>query len=129
VQQKILIVDDEPLILNLLGDAFSKVGYSVYLAANANEALGILKQEPIPFMIIDLGLESINGFKLCEIIRKDNPEAIIYALSGYTGYYDPQEFKAAGFDGIFDKPIILNDLYQVVKESFEKMDSRKNPSR
>ena len=119
--RKILVVDDEPLILNLLGDAFSKVGYSVYLASNGDEALGILREESIPFMIIDLGLETLNGFELCKIIRKDNKEAIIYALSGYTGYYDPQRFELAGFDGIFDKPIIPNDLYQVAKDSFEKL--------
>ena len=118
---KILVVDDEPLILNMLGDALSRVGYSAYLASNADEALGILKKEPIPLMIIDLGLESINGFELCKNIRKDNPEAIIYALSGYTGFYNPQKFLKAGFNGIFDKPIIINDLYQVVKDSFEKL--------
>jgi len=118
---KILVVDDDPLILNTLCDAFSRVGYSVYLADNANEALRILKQESIPFMIIDLGLGSMSGFDLCKDIRKDNPKAIIYALSGYTGFYNPQDFLEAGFNGIFDKPIIINDLYQVAKGSFEKL--------
>jgi len=119
--RKILVVDDDPLILNLIDDAFNRVGYSVYLASSANEALGILKNESIPFMIIDLGLESMNGFELCKNIRNNNPEAIIYALSGYTGFYEPQQFVEAGFDGVFDKPIILNDLYQVAKDSFEKI--------
>ena len=122
---KILVVDDEPLILDMLGDAFSKVGYSVYLASSANEALGILKKESIPLMFIDLGLESMNGFELCRNIRKDNPEAIIYALTGYTGFYEPHTYLDAGFDGIFDKPISLNDIYQVVKDSFEKLGSHR----
>jgi DNA-binding response OmpR family regulator len=118
---KILVVDDDHLILNTLCDAFSRVGYSVYLADNANEALGILKQESIPLMIIDLELGSINGFELCKDIRKVNPKAIIYALSGYTGFYIPQDFLEAGFNGVFDKPIIIKDLYQVAKDSFEKL--------
>ena len=119
--RKILVVDDDPLILNLLDDAFNRVGYSVYLASSANDALGILKKESIPLMFIDLGLESMNGFELCKNIRNNNPEAIIYALSGYTGFYEPQQFVEAGFDGVFNKPIILNDLYQVAKDSFEKL--------
>jgi two-component system copper resistance phosphate regulon response regulator CusR len=126
--RKILIVDDEPLIQNLFDEAFSNAGYSVYLAADANEALGILKQGSIPLMIIDLALKSMNGFELCKNIRKDNPGAIIYALTGYFGYYNAQELFEAGFYGIFDKPIILKDLYQVVEDSFEKLDSSQNPS-
>ena len=122
---KILVVDDEPLILDMLGDAFSKVGYSVYLASSANEALGILKKESIPLMFIDLGLESMNGFELCKNIRKNNAEAIIYALTGYTGFYESRTYLEAGFDGIFDKPISLNDIYQVVKDSFEKLGSHR----
>ncbi len=120
--RKILVVDDEPIILDMLDDAFSKVGYSVYLATNADEAFEILKQESIPLMFIDLGLETMNGFELCVNIRKNNPEAIIYALTGYAGLFGPHEILEAGFDDYFAKPIRLKDLYQTVKESFEKLD-------
>jgi DNA-binding response OmpR family regulator len=120
--RKILVVDDEPLILDLLDDAFSKAGYSVFLATNANDALEILKQESIPLMFINIGLGAMSGFELCGNIRKDNPEAIIYALTGYTGFYEPHQFLKAGFDDYFDKPISLNDLYQAVKEAFKKLD-------
>jgi CheY-like chemotaxis protein len=88
---KILVVDDEALIRNLLDEALSKTGYSVYPAGNSNEALGILKNQSIPLMIIDLGLEgSMDGFERCKNIRKHNPGAIIYALTGYSGYYNSQ---------------------------------------
>jgi CheY-like chemotaxis protein len=123
--KKILVVDDESIILDMLDDAFSKVGYSVYLASNAEEALEVLKQESIPLMFIDLDLGSINGFELCKNIRKDSPEAFIYALTGYTGFYKPQEFVEADFDGILNKPINLKKLYQTVKESFERLDNRR----
>jgi DNA-binding response OmpR family regulator len=122
-KRKILVVDDEPMILNMLDDAFSKVGYSVFLATNADEAFEILKQESIPLMFIDIGLEAMNGFELCENIRKGNPKAIIYALTGNAGLFGPQEMLEAGFDDYFAKPISLKDLYQVVKVSFEKLDS------
>ena len=121
--RKILVVDDEPIILDLLDNAFSKVGYSVFLATNADEAFEILKQESIPLVFIDLGLGVMNGFELCENIRKGNPEAIIYALTGYAGLFGPREMLEAGFDDYFAKPISLKDLYRAVKESFEKLDS------
>ena len=55
-------------------------------------------------MFIDLGLETMNGFELCENIRKNNPDAIIYALTGYAGLFGPQEILEAGFDDYFAKP-------------------------
>lgn len=120
--RKILIVDDEPIILSMLEDAFSKVDYSVYLASNADEAFEILKRESIPLMFIDLGLWPMNGFELCQNIRKDNPEAVIYALTGFANVLEPQEILEAGFDGILDKPISLEDLYRTAEESFERLD-------
>jgi DNA-binding response OmpR family regulator len=122
--RKILVVDDESLILDMLDDAFSRVGYSVYLASTANEALGILKQESIPLMLINIGLGAMSGFELCKNIRKNNPKAIIYALTGYTGFFEPRTYLEAGFDGVFGKPISLKDLYQAAKESFEKLGSQ-----
>ena len=124
-ERKILVVDDEPVILNLLESAFSKVGYLVYPASNADEAFSILKQESIFLMFIDLGLESMNGFKLCENIRRHNPQAIIFALTGSAGFYDPKEFLEAGFDGYFGKPINMKIIYKAVKESFEKLNSNR----
>ena len=122
IERKILVVDDDPVILEMLSDAFCKVGYSVLLSTGAEQALEILKQETIPIMLIDLGLETMNGFELCEHIRVENPKAVIYALTGYAGLFGPHEIFEAGFDNYYAKPIRLQDLYQAVRESFEKLD-------
>ena len=122
-ERKILVVDDEASIREMLEMALSKAGYLVRLATGAEEALGILRKEYIPVMFIDVGLEKMNGFELCEKIRKSNPGAIIYALTGYAGIFGPQEMLKAGFDDYFAKPISLNNIYQAVKESFIKLDN------
>lgn len=122
-ERKILVVDDEAPIREMLEMAFAKAGYLVRMAAGAQEALRILRREYIPVMFIDLGLEKMNGFELCANIRKSNPEAIIYALTGYAGIFGPQEMLEAGFDDYFAKPISLKDMYLAVKESFIKLDN------
>jgi len=120
LSRKILVVDDEPAILYLLNEALANIGYSVFLAANANEAFEILKRESISLIFIDLGLEPMNRFELCKKIREDDPEAVIYALVGNTSLLGSHEILEAGFDSYFVKPFTLNELYQVVKEVFEK---------
>jgi DNA-binding response OmpR family regulator len=120
-EKKILIVDDEDTIRDVLDQAFSKAGYCVRLANGAEEALEILRNEYIPVIFIDLGLEMMNGFELCGIIRKDSPSAFIYALSGNAELFSPHKTRGAGFDDCFTKPVSLKTLYKVAKGSFEKI--------
>ncbi len=124
VSKKILVVDDEYIIRDLLEYSLGKAGYSVCSATSGEGALEILKQESIPVMFIDLGLDidAMTGFKLCEQIRKEHPNAIIYALTGYAKLFDPQEFHNAGFDDFFTKPIDIQAIYQVLRDVFAKMD-------
>ena len=119
---KILIVDDDAPIRNMLKMALSRIGYQVCVASGAEEALDILEQDKIPVIFIDLGLETMDGFELCELVRKDAPDAMIYALSGHASLFDPQDFKEAGFDGYDTKPIRIENLYKIVKESFERIE-------
>ncbi len=94
----------------------------MHAATGAEEAIEILSQEHIPVIFIDLGLETMDGFELCERIRKDNPDAIIYALSGHAGLFDPCDYREAGFDGFDAKPINLQNLYKIAADSFERID-------
>ena len=121
-EKKILIIDDERAVREMLELAFTKVGYSVRSTSSAEEALEILRQESFPVMFIDLGLEKMNGFELCEIIRHDNPSAIIYAITGYAGLFGEHEFNAAGFDGCFGKPFRIGKIYEIAKESFDRLE-------
>jgi len=120
--RNILIVDDEALIRDMLKMALGGAGYNVLAATRAEEALQILAQEQIPVIFIDLELETMNGFELCARIRKDHPDAIIYSLSGKANLFDPHDFEKAGFDGYESKPIVLENLYKIVTESFERID-------
>ncbi len=120
--KKVLVVDDEEYIRDIVKIALSKADYIVHEAAGAEEALEILKQEQILVMFLDLGLDDMNGFELCEKIRKGNPDAIIYALTGHAGLFPPNEFKHSGFDEYFQKPFSPKDLIKIVNNSFEHID-------
>jgi len=124
--KKILVVDDEAIIRDLLEYSLGKEGYSVRTVASGEEALEILGQESIPVIFIDLGLDlsTISGFKLCEKVRKEYPNAILYALTGYAKFFDPHEFRKAGFDDYFAKPVNVESIYQALRNSFKKIDQQ-----
>ena len=122
MKRKLMIVDDEFSIRDLFQSAFSDAGYSVYLAENSEQALQILTQDEIDLIFLDLKLFGMNGIELCRQIKKDKPVSIIYAITGWTGLFEVEECREAGFDDYFTKPFQLNVLFKAVEDAFEKLD-------
>jgi CheY-like chemotaxis protein len=122
LERKLMIVDDEVSIRDLFLSAFSDAGYSVHLAENGEQALRILKQQEIDLIFLDLKLFGMNGIELCRQIKKDKPASIIYAITGWTGLFEVEECREAGFDDYFTKPFQLDVLFRAVEDAFEKLD-------
>jgi DNA-binding response OmpR family regulator len=122
MDKKILAVDDEESIRNLLDQALSKAGYGVLLAKNGEEAMNILKKESIMVMFLDLNLPGISGIEWCKKLKKDNPVGIIYALTGHSDFYGLLECRKAGFDDFFTKPFELSLIQKAAKDAFEKIE-------
>ncbi|MBW6487011.1 MAG: response regulator [Syntrophobacterales bacterium] len=128
MNRMILVIDDEKSIRDLFESALSEMGCEVYLAENDGEALDILsKKKKIGLIFIDLRLFGTNGIELCRQIRKTNSLAIINAITGWSGLFEIEECREAGFDDYFRKPIALATLFKAVNDAFEKLDRWKNP--
>ncbi len=121
-EKKILIVDDEVAILDVLKEMFTMNGYEVLVAENAEEALEILGNESIMVMFLDLKLPGMNGIDLCRQIRKNDNFAIIYALTGYVNIYGFLECRRAGFDDYFIKPVNMKTLLEATEIAFKKIE-------
>lgn len=121
MDKKILVVDDEKSIRKLLETAFTKAGYTVVLADSAENALEILAQDPIQVMFLDLKLPGMNGIELCRRIRKDNPIACIYSMTGFSSLFELADCRDAGFDDYFLKPIDMSIFMKTAEDAFEKI--------
>lgn len=120
-EKKILFVEDDEAILRMLENAFSKAGYVVRVAKNAEKAIEILRQESIMVMFFDLSLPGKNGMELCEEVRKQNSVAVIYALTGHIDLYSLLDCRKVGFDDFFTKPVNLEILLEASRYAFEKI--------
>jgi len=117
-KKKIFIVDDEVPILKLLKKSFEIEGYAVDTAETAEAALEILKTEKFKVMFLDLLLPGMDGLDLCREIRKDDPKALIFAITGHASKFELNGCLDAGFDGYFLKPLNLKLLSEIVEEAF-----------
>jgi len=119
--KRILVVEDELAVRDVLEKALSRAGYRVFPAASAEDALEILCYESIMVMFLDLNLGGMDGLDLCKTIRLENPVGIIYALTGYTDLFGFLACRKAGFDDFFIKPVSLEVLFQAAKDAFDRL--------
>ena len=118
---KILVVDDEEPIRDVLQQLFTRPGYAVRLADSGERGLQIALKENIHVIFLDLNLPGMNGIELCRKIRKERPMAIIHALTGYPSIFELSECREVGFDDYFIKPVNLEWLLRAAQIAFEKI--------
>ena len=114
---KILVVDDTPQNLKLLGDLLSVKGYSVSTAANGEEALAKVAAEKPDLVLLDVMMPGISGYEVCKRIRA-NPETALLPVVMCTSL-DPAQERVkgieAGADDFLSKPVNQPELFARVK--------------
>ena len=114
---KILLVDDEPDILEIVGYNLSSEGYQIITASNGQEGVEKAKKELPHLIILDLMMPEMDGIEACEIIRK-NPDlknTIITFLTARGEDYSQVAGFDAGADDYITKPIKPKVLVSKVK--------------
>lgn len=79
---RVLIVDDEPLVCEALGEVFILEGHEVSLASNGVEAMKVVNKDPVDVAIIDIVMPEKDGLQTIEELKKKHPELKIIAISG-----------------------------------------------
>ena len=125
---KILIVDDEKDVREILNYNISNAGYKVYTAKNGEEALELIKKKKPDLVIFDVMMPIMDGYQTCTEIRNlpNNKQTIIICLSARSeDYYQIIGFETGGDDYI-TKPInpkvLLSKIKALLKrrKSYEK---------
>ena len=96
--KKILIVDDEQPICNMLRMALVRAGYTVFTATSSEHAFEVMKTEKCPVMFIDFNMPKISGVELYKAIRAENPNSIAFLMTGWASWEDLFACHAAGFE-------------------------------
>jgi DNA-binding response OmpR family regulator len=115
----ILLVEDEPLLANLLRQRLEREGFTVVLGKDGEEALKILKEKKPDLILLDIILPKISGFELMERL-KDDPSfqrAPIVIISNLGQERDVEKGQSLGAIGYFVKAqVSIEDLVLQVKE-------------
>ncbi len=120
---RILLVDDEPDILEIVGYNLSSEGYQVSTAENGLEAVAAAKKEKPHLIIMDVMMPEMDGIEACEQIRKipDLSETIITFLTARGEDYSQMAGFDAGADDYITKPIKPKVLVSKVKALLRRL--------
>jgi PAS domain S-box-containing protein len=124
-QEKILLVDDEEIILDSCGQMLTKLGYTALTASRGKEALEIYAAQchTIDLVIIDMIMPGMNGSELFDHLKKVNPNVHVLLSSGYGLNEQVQKILDSGCKGFIQKPYTMVQLSQMIRKVLDKAPS------
>ena len=125
--EPILIVDDNATNMKLVRILLASEGYDVRTAADAEEALNVLKEFYPRLILMDVQLPGIDGLELTRRLKSDpaTRDITILGLTAYAMKGDKERIIAAGCDGYVPKPIDTRTLAQLVRKYLEPAERKK----
>lgn len=129
MEKRILLVDDEPSILDVCTRYLEREGYSIKTATNGSEAIILWEQEEFDLIILDLMMPYKDGWKVCEEIRESDDIPIIL-LTAKAEEYDKLVGFTIGANDFITKPFNPRELVLRVNAIFRLLNyrSRLEPS-
>jgi DNA-binding response OmpR family regulator len=123
----ILVVDDEPKIVELARDYLEHAGFAVRTAANGEVALGVVRREQPDLVVLDLGLPGLDGLDVTRRIRQDSNLPVIM-LTARDDELDKLLGLELGADDYLTKPFSPRELVARVRAVLRRADSRAEPA-
>ncbi|MBS1651307.1 MAG: response regulator transcription factor [Bacteroidetes bacterium] len=126
---KILLVDDEPDILEFLSYNLKKEGYTVYTASNGKEAISVAKKETPHLIVLDVMMPEIDGIETCREIRniKALKDVIITFLTARGEDYTQIAGFDVGADDYITKPIKIRVFLSRINALLRRLQSTNAP--
>jgi len=115
-QSKILVVDDEERVRELLKDLLEAEGCRVYLAPGGREALGLFEVHQFDGIFTDVGMPGMSGWELAHAIRQRDEKVPIAVITGWGSAVGSEEQKTARVNWVITKPFRAERISELAHE-------------
>ncbi|MCU0587028.1 MAG: response regulator [Syntrophobacteraceae bacterium] len=114
---RLLIVDDDPEILEILRDMLRLKGHRVTATADGHEALRLIDAEHFDLVLTDLGMPSVSGWDIARRAKARSPKLPVILITGWGAQYEEDDLTASGVDHVLSKPLSWDRLLEAVTDS------------
>jgi DNA-binding NtrC family response regulator len=119
-QQSILIVDDDPIILESLSEFLRIEGYHVLTAGNYKAAVNYLEKQNLQLVIADVSMPETDGFELLRFCRQRYPQVVVIMMTGYGTIESAVEAIKMGAYEYITKPVIDEEVLLLVERAMRQ---------
>jgi CheY-like chemotaxis protein len=116
----ILIVDDEPTVLAMIGEMIAAFGYRPITATNGVAALQVAAQDRVDLIISDINMPGISGLELLGRIKQESPGIPVFLMSGDHDAL-VMAARTSQVDGILSKPFFVEDLNRMIERALNPL--------
>ena len=111
---RVLVVDDNPTVLQLLAEMFALSGYPVTKACGPEKAISLLKESHFHLILTDYNMPMLNGYHLACRVKLKAPRSRVVIMTG--GYHDEMDWllSCSKIDGLLLKPVAICDLSRLI---------------
>jgi len=124
--ETILVVDDEPALVELAKEILSAQGYHVLTATDGKQALEVLKKENVDLVLSDVIMPNMDGYQLAEQIQKNYPQIKIQMASGFADGRHDHVINNSLHQNLLHKPYTSNTLLTYVRSLLDKNKTQHN---
>ena len=124
-KKKILIVDDEPNILFVIGQAFQDT-YEVHTAAAGDKALEVMRVEKPDFVFLDIKMPGLTGMEVLARIKTTGASPVVWMLTGNDELETAIETLRQGASGYLTKPFDLAQIRMIVSTAFDVQEKKES---
>ncbi len=119
-QERVLIVDDEEQMRDLLAKVLEKNGFQVAAAGDGAQALALLEKEPVDLVVTDVRMPGLGGMEALKAIKELNPDIIVIIMTAF-GSIDQavQAVKEGAYDYI-NKPFKIDEMLLTIRKALEE---------
>jgi CheY-like chemotaxis protein len=114
-RERVLIIDDDPLMLDTLSGLLRPCGYEVETAATGEDGIDRYRRERFDCVITDARMRGVSGLIVCRALKDHDPAAHVVLLTGVE--HDPEELRAAGVDRVLLKPTRRAQILEAVRRT------------
>ncbi len=116
---RILVVDDETIVLSLVRDALEDENYLIETSSNSQDALALAQNEPFDLLITDIRMPHMDGIELVRKVREARPDIAIIFMTGYANLSSAKNAIKQGASDYIMKPFELVEIRQAVKNALK----------